>query len=478
MKLTALLFLFAITHVLTAQDEKLVNDGAEVPPPQYFELLKNFIGTDKAPPYVQIQKWFSQQKVDHFNFSDTRTFGQRYWVIDQYYKPENGTVLLILCGEYTCPGIIPTRLFPLLLAKRFNSMILILEHRYYGASQPFGDWSTSNFKYLTVQQALDDIAYFVNFIQTSPEMHVGPDKKWVVIGGSYPGALSAWFRYKYPHLTVGSIASSAVINSINFFWQFDDQIYVSARRNSKECPKIIQSLNKELEDTFNKDPNATAAIKAAFNATNLSNQEFYFFWADIFVETIQYGNRQGLCKAIKKHPRTLKHLLPAIQEFAASSVNAPDYGSYYLSNTTIDINKAARQWNYQVCSQLGWFQVPSVKAKHVMRSLDLNLTFWQTFCNNSFGIPLIPNDNRTNSQLGGLGMVTDNIIFTNGFDDPWQHAGLVKNANNNRMKANLITCADCGHCVEEYTPKWSDSMKLHYARWKIIVLLTEWFNGL
>lgn len=37
---------------------------------------------------------------------------------------------------------------------------------------------------------------------------------WVTVGGSYPGALSAWFRYKYPHLTIGAIASSAVVQAI------------------------------------------------------------------------------------------------------------------------------------------------------------------------------------------------------------------------------------------------------------------------
>ena len=43
----------------------------------------------------------------------------------------------------------------------------------------------------------------------------------IVIGGSYPGALSAWFKYKYPHIADGAWASSAVIKAVEDFFEYD-----------------------------------------------------------------------------------------------------------------------------------------------------------------------------------------------------------------------------------------------------------------
>jgi len=68
-------------------------------------------------------------------------------------------------------------------------------------------------KLLTSEQALSDIAYFIKQMNTK-KMYGISQNPWVTVGGSYPGALSAWFRYKYPHLTIGSIASSAVVQVI------------------------------------------------------------------------------------------------------------------------------------------------------------------------------------------------------------------------------------------------------------------------
>ena len=42
-----------------------------------------------------------------------------------------------------------------------KALLMSLEHRYYGESQPFADWSTDNLKWLTAWEALADIALFI-----------------------------------------------------------------------------------------------------------------------------------------------------------------------------------------------------------------------------------------------------------------------------------------------------------------------------
>jgi len=48
------------------------------------------------------------------------------------------------------------------VAKQMKAMFYVLEHRYYGSSQPFPDWSTTNLHYLNATLALADLAYFID----------------------------------------------------------------------------------------------------------------------------------------------------------------------------------------------------------------------------------------------------------------------------------------------------------------------------
>lgn len=78
---------------------------------------------------------------------------------------------------------------------------------------PFGKDSLKleNMVHLNSEQALADLAYFIEQMKSKHEYKITDRTPFITVGGSYPGALSAWFRYKYPHLTIGAIASSAVI---------------------------------------------------------------------------------------------------------------------------------------------------------------------------------------------------------------------------------------------------------------------------
>lgn len=92
-------------------------------------------------------------------------------------------------------------------AAMFNAVVIGLEHRFYGTSQPFGgDTNVTSLRLLNTEQALADLVYFRMF-----KAKEYPGSKWVLFGGSYSGTLSAWARLKFPHLFAASIASSAPV---------------------------------------------------------------------------------------------------------------------------------------------------------------------------------------------------------------------------------------------------------------------------
>lgn len=60
----------------------------------------------------------------------------RYFIVDDYWKAPSGPIIYNLCGEYTCPGVNPARLWILELAQQYGAKIVSVEHRFYGDSQP------------------------------------------------------------------------------------------------------------------------------------------------------------------------------------------------------------------------------------------------------------------------------------------------------------------------------------------------------
>eukprot|EP01132_Coremiostelium_polycephalum_P003881 gene3881-4842_t len=390
--------------------------------------------------------WFVQT-LDHFDPTNTQTFKQRYYVNSQYYDPNaGGPILLYINGEgpvSSPPNNANDAV--VIYAKALGAMIVTLEHRYYGDSSPFEDLSTENLKYLTSQQGLNDLATFISWYQTTVQKWSG---KVVTIGGSYSGALSAWFRVKYPHITSGSIASSGVVNAILDFTAFDEWVAYAA---GGDCATALRLVTKTVESYIFQGGDQEAHAKTTLKAEALTDNGDFFYWlADSMAEGIQYGYHSQLCDPLIAAMSNQEDMLQAYANYTINiwtgSLGTPDeYATSWQQNTTHDIQKADRQWWWQTCSQLAYFQ--NAPEEGSIRSSWVNMTYHQDHCANVFGSPIWPNVVAVNEYYGGAHTEGTNIFFINASQDPWSQASITEQEFPTEPAA-VITCANCGHCVD------------------------------
>lgn len=77
-----------------------------------------------------------------------------------------------------------------MIAQQQQGATIIIEHRFFGYSNPYPNLTSQSLELLTIQQAIDDLVYFA---QTADLPMPGGDNvkpnttQWVLIGGSYAG---------------------------------------------------------------------------------------------------------------------------------------------------------------------------------------------------------------------------------------------------------------------------------------------------
>ena len=148
--------------------------------------------------YQHLEKLFPARKiklpVDHFH-NETRYephsdkyFENRFWFDDTYYHP-GGPVIIQNAGELTGEDFLADLQIGLHheLAKATNGIAVLLEHRYYGHSLPVLVRNVEAFRFLTVEQAMADQAYFARNIVFPGKEHLNltaPNTPWFAIGFS------------------------------------------------------------------------------------------------------------------------------------------------------------------------------------------------------------------------------------------------------------------------------------------------------
>ena len=77
-----------------------------------------------------------------------------------------------------------------MVAQQQHGATIIIEHRFFGSSNPYSNLTSQSLELLTVQQAIDDLVYFAQTVDLPMPggNNVKPDTTpWVLIGGSYSG---------------------------------------------------------------------------------------------------------------------------------------------------------------------------------------------------------------------------------------------------------------------------------------------------
>ncbi|CAH0716103.1 unnamed protein product, partial [Brenthis ino] len=279
-------------------------------------------------------QWFTQ-KLDHFRPTDKRTWKQRYFVNESFYDFNNpGPVFLMIGGEGTASPKWMVKGTWIDYAKRFKALCIQLEHRYYGESHPLEDLSTKNLQYLSSNQALADLAYFISSMNDKYKFN--KEVKWVAFGGSYPGSLAAWLRLKYPHLVHAAVSSSGpLLAKVNFMEYF--QVVINAleeKTGDSNCVSELKRAHQQIEEKMKTDPvtieKEFKVCKPFHKATENDIKNFYNSIADDFADLVQYNEDNRMSADLKYKNITINTVCKMITES-----NTPAYKKLAAFNSIV-----------------------------------------------------------------------------------------------------------------------------------------------
>ncbi|CBF78805.1 hypothetical protein AN7231.2 [Aspergillus nidulans FGSC A4] len=431
-------------------------------------LLPLFAGVSLAATY---QAYNFSVPIDHFH-NETRyaphsngTFNLRYWFDSTYYQP-GGPVFVIAAGEtdgedrfeFLSQGIVTQ------LAEAYNGLGVILEHRYYGESYPFpgADVTVDELRFLSTEQSLADYAYFAKHV-IFPGLEAydltAPNTPWIAYGGSYAGAQVAFMRKLYPSIFHGAVSSSGVTAAIIDYWKYFEPI---RNYGPRDCIESIQTLtdlidrilidhpgnrtlHAQLQSAFGVNPaidnrdfvNMLSTPLGSFQSRNwdpsVGSYEFRHYCDNITsTEPLYPANNAtallpGLVKAAgynASNTTLLSSFRNSIGYISSSSSSAESESAEDDNDNGTSLPKSSgTSWNYQVCTEWGYFMpgssVPPNIKPLISRLIDLNYT--SSFCASSYKIPFPPNVTLIN-QHGGFNFSYPRVAIIGGTADPWRDA--------------------------------------------------------
>ncbi|KAJ7281962.1 peptidase S28 [Mycena rebaudengoi] len=424
--------------------------------------------------------------LDHFNRGNHETFRNRYWVNASYYEP-GGPVFVFDSGEQDAAPLLPYYLQEyhglsavMRLAKRYHGIAFLWEHRYYGDSLPFPvneNTTASQWKFLTTEQALEDVIFFANSFSKTPHaanssasnphsLQLHPSSvPWVFLGGSYPGIRGAYLRQRNPSTIFAAWASSAPVQA-----EVDMASYYKAAERSltRNCSADWVAVTRFVDDTL-KGENETLKIDLKFDLLKArlsgpggntsaadgltrkrANSTSSVNAASILMDPLNFYQYYGFqhsilpfCNLLETRNFTAEPLEgglvstlginAAFQAFLGALAEL-DYDSIPGS---ADDPVQDLSWMRQYCSEYGFYQRGDpenpLSIETSFLSIDL---FQQQYLSGPPRVDLV-------NKYGGWNMTPSNVLFTNGEFDPWRTMGLASIEPNSPQRKPTPSVPPC-----------------------------------
>ncbi|OHS95712.1 hypothetical protein TRFO_10354 [Tritrichomonas foetus] len=467
-------------------------------------FLFNVLTTSLLPPY------HFAQILDHNDVYCTQYFNQTYYSDNSNPPLNHETLIIIVGGANKFDSTILELPHIQQLRENTKALLFGLEHRYFGTSLPnisinsssnckynnnyndnynsnyynnfdhnYDDNSNNNnsnnnelnleienYTFLTVDQALSDLANFIKYLQ---QIHCSSQKCKVILAGSeYAGSLSVWFKIKFPHFVDAVWASSAPLNAqVDFtgasvaaggrVFNYDHNCYNSLREFLYKFDKLRPG------DFFH-----------IFGFPDDLNDTSSFSIISDFIEYISLNETlqpmlQKLCMNVE-----MENFARVFNEtFSLLNLNS-------LSIDPFRVENDRRAMAYLNCHELNWMKIssPNIGPSFKLGSNNISNQYHREVCNYLFDyMPPTPADYRKldlfNLKFGGRKPGVKFTVFSTALYDPWEYLEIVSTFNS----SELFIQSYGNHSIGADLISNFDSPELTLARNNVILKLTEWVNG-
>ncbi|CAH1647192.1 unnamed protein product [Spodoptera littoralis] len=456
-----------------------------------FAGIKPSVRNDSLPAR-NVQTSFLMMPVDHFDPHNSATFRQKFMYNEEFFGGDGSPIFIMIGGDWPIYHNWLTNGNMYEMARENKGYQVYIEHRYYGESQVFPTSTTENLRFLNANQALADLAYFITEMKRQPRF---VRSKVILYGGAYAGKLAMWFKQRYPHLAVGSVASSAAILAKVEISELLEVVHEAFLLEGGE--QCIAHIRQGIHETVTALQTETGkrTIEEVFSLcdrieNNLDLGQFSGLIAWTFMRLVM-NSRPGQLKDICNNFDNNVYGATPMQQIAgliSAGTNTENTCWDTTFETSInvlcskDMNMGStRSLYYQNCAEYGYFQT-APKSGTVFDDLTwLNPDFYNEIClrcfDKKFDRDFVNTAvDRVNLAFGGLKPEVKNVINIHGYYDPWRVLGVYK--EDISETSPTFTVDRASHCFDliEWPPS-DDNAEMIAVQQEARRIVASWLSS-